>query len=213
VGGFCVRPDGTMEQRYVRHLPTPRLAYLHLFVDGAKAAKDEGFRRYAMLDDRFQGPTEVPQPAGGCLMVRRSLFPGRLADPRFGIYWSDVSIARQVKDRGLRCMVLPTARFLHDHDERRPAPEVAYRLSSDYMVGCVRYFRLHDGAAAARQAKRLILRGLTQRLLHKLGAVPLGREPPGNLGRHLRLMRDVLADRNAFLEHARRSEGLSLPPP
>lgn len=201
IGGHCLKPDGTFERRYARRFPTPRTAYLQFFADERRAERRAAFRRYALLDEDFAGPIEVPQPGGGCLLVRRDLFPSGLASDCFGIYWSDVEVARRIHDAGRLVKVFPEARFVHDHSSPPPADlQARDRVRTDFYVGAVRYFRIYEGRRAAAAVKALFAAGMVKRLARKTAAAAIGREPWHEPRRYARLVADFLGERNRFLE-------------
>jgi N-acetylglucosaminyl-diphospho-decaprenol L-rhamnosyltransferase len=199
VGGYCIDPEGRFEHRYAHTLPTPRTAYLETF-GGRGKVRNRAYRRHALLDADFSKPVEVPQPAGGCLMLRRSVFANALADERFGIYWSDVSIARQVHDAGFRAKVFPDAVFLHDHAATAPNPAVGAKLKTDYYVGAIRYFRIHGSAGQARLAKLLFAWGIGVSTIRAIAEVLLRLHPRQHLRRQVRVLADFLRDRSPFAD-------------
>lgn len=199
VGGHCVRPDGAFEWRYVHRLPTPWDLFVFCFVPPGRAERLRSYRRYALLDEDFSRPVEVEQPAGGCLMVRRSLFPADLASQRFGIYWSDVEIARRIRDAGFGAKVFPDARFVHDHDPLPADPRLGRLLRTDFYVGALRYFRTYHGRWGGAWAKALLLSGILWRTCRKAGAVVLRREPRDAWRDQVAFLRDFLRGRNPFL--------------
>lgn len=199
IGGHCVRTDGSFEWRYVRRFPTPWLAYVSTFWPAEKAAARAKYRHFTMLDEDFSRPIEVPQPAGGCLLVRRSLFTDAPVSDRLANFWSDVAIARRVHDAGGRIMVFPDARFVHDHAEAPPGQPTPWTMRNDFHVGGVRYFRLFEGRGAAAAAKALFTYGLAKRLAWKVREAARGRAPAEEARGQARLILDVLRDRNTFL--------------
>jgi hypothetical protein len=165
IGGWQMSVDGRFE-KYVNRLPRPYDAYLANFVSKEKAGKDERYRRYQALDLDFRGPVEVEQPAGGCLLVRSSIFPEGLMSDVFGIFWSDVEMARKVKARGYRLMMFPDAAFTHDHDwSKKPVSQTRLLVDLDYYVGAYRYFRMYEGRWASLQVRMLFGARLLGRLI------------------------------------------------
>jgi N-acetylglucosaminyl-diphospho-decaprenol L-rhamnosyltransferase len=199
--GCVLRRDGEVERRYLRRLPTVWSWYVQSFRSSRRADRSRAFRHYAMVDADLSRRTDVPQPGGGCLMVRRSWLADGLAPADvYGVYFSDVDLARRIADGGGRIVFLPQARFLHDHADVRTTTGRAWRVSADYYVGALRYFRRWHGRAAGLGTRMLLLWGLLWRLAHKSIAVPLGREPRQAWTDHVKVLGAVLRGRNPLLE-------------
>ena len=117
VAGVLVGPDGRPQHGWnVRRLPTP-LAIVSelLLVDRVWPRNPVTVRHHALdLDPRCAA--EVEQPAGACLMIRRSSFEAVGGfDERFHPAWfEDVDLCARLRDAGARLFYLPTARFRHD---------------------------------------------------------------------------------------------------
>lgn len=200
--GHSMSPKGEFE-KYVNRFPRPYDVYLANFVRREKAERNAGYRRYHMMGEDFSGPVEVPQPAGGCMMVRRSVFPeGLMSGDTFGIFFSDVEISRKIHDRGLRTVVFPDAPFVHDHNwTKRPPSQQGLLVDLDYYVGCARYFRKYDGYGAYVKVKLLF----GARLLGRLFVIELPkairRAQPWSMWRmRARVLWNFLRDRNLLME-------------
>lgn len=199
--GCVLRPDGEVERRYLRRLPTPWSWYVQSFRSGRRALRSKAFREYAMLEADVSRTTDVPQPGGGCLMVQRSwLAEGLAPADLYGIYFSDVDLAKRIADGGGRVLVTPEARFHHDHTDIRGTAARPWRVSADYYVGALRYFRRWHGRRTAAWVRLLATWGLLWRLAHKSVAVPLGREPRGAWRDHCKVLGAVLRGHNPLLE-------------
>lgn len=202
LGGWCTWPDGSFH-RYHNRLPTVRTAYLTTFGDKARNERDAEYRRYHMMDEDFAKPVEVPQPAGGCFLVRREIFPNGLMSPLFGTYWSDVEVARRVRDAGRKVMVFPDCRFTHDHDfSPKSGPDLRPFLALDYYVGAWNYFRLYEGRGAAARLKLRFGLAIAGRFARDLAAWALRRKPWREARRNGFLLRHFLASRNVHLERS-----------
>jgi len=92
-----LNPDGSL-QRYYRRLPT--LRDLPAFLLPPVFGHTPRGRRYLMLDDPFDRPTEVGQPPGAFIMLRRSSAPDPLLDPRYLNYGSDIALCRALLKNG-----------------------------------------------------------------------------------------------------------------
>lgn len=200
VGGHSLTRDGRFE-RYVGQFPTPWQVLLGNYA-GERAKRWGWLPAHDLPDSALAAPTEVPQPAGGCLAVRRG-FLARPLDARFGLFWSDVELARRVWDARHRIMMFPEVRFVHDHDPapRRIADERSLLLVLDYLVGCVTYFRLHEGRWAAAQAKAFLGGAAAASLAFKhVPLALLGREPWRMVRARAGVLRDFLRGRNRLLD-------------
>lgn len=209
--GLVLRRDGEVERRYLRRLPTPWAWYVQSFRSQRRATRSKAYRHYAMLDVAVEAatvgkgpakaPIEVPQPGGGCLLIRMEFLREGLADDAlYGIYFSDVDLARRMADAGAKTLLVPGAQFLHDHADIRTTAARSWRVSADYYAGAVRYFRRWHGRRGAAWARTLILWGLLFRLAHKTAAVALRREPAAALADHARVTGSFLVGRNPLLE-------------
>lgn len=201
VGGYQCRPDGSFEH-YVNRFPRVKDAFLSHFIGGARAEADPGFRRYMMLDEDFSKPQEVPQPAGGCMIMRSALFPEGLMSKELGLFWSDVEISRKVAAKGLRSAVFPDAPFTHDHPRvAKPSTRTTLLIDLDYYVGGARYFGKYDGAGAALKWKALAWTRLLGRLvLIEFPSALRGKQSWSIFRGRIQVLAAFLAGRNLLLE-------------
>lgn len=165
VAGQTLRPEDGRFEKYVNRLPRPYDIYLTQFVRREKAERNEGFRRYHMLDDDLSTVADVPQPAGHCILLRRDAVGDELMSPDFGLFFSDVEVATKLARAGRRILLEPAAQFVHDHDRTpRPPSATSLLVDLDYYTGCARYFRKYWGTGAALQVKVLFGARLLGRL-------------------------------------------------
>lgn len=199
-GGYVLDPSGVFE-KYLNRFPRVRDVYLTRFVAEERALQDEGYRSYHMVGEDFTRPVEVPQPAGHVLMVRRALYPEGLLSPEFGVFFSDVEMARKVYLKGKRIMVFPDAPFVHDHDRsKRAQSEIGLLIDQDWYVGCGRYFRKYGGPGDYARVKLMFgSRLLGRLLLVELPDAIMGREPWRIWRARARLLFDFLRDHNELL--------------
>ncbi len=115
---------------------------------------------------RSSGPgqnqlSEVDQPAGACLMIRREVLESLEGfDERFIPAWfEDVDLCKRIRDRGGRILYVPAARFLHKgaSSVERLGFELFLR---NFHTNQIRYFAKHHGPDQARSVRRLALTGL-----------------------------------------------------
>lgn len=207
IGGYTLTKHLEFE-KYINRFPTPYALFLTHFRKTAPKTKEKAaYKRYHMVGEDFSAPREVPQPAGGCFVVRSSLFEGRLLDPDLGIYWSDVELARKVGRAGGRILLFPDARFIHDHNHAPKPPNRRYLLINlDFFVGSNVYFRAYEGFWAALRLRALIVFGLlTSILLVRLLKTLRGQEPWEVWRTRVGILWNYLRGRNKLLEEARQA--------
>jgi GT2 family glycosyltransferase len=137
---YLIGPDGAL-QRYYRRLPDfadlPVMLFEPIFRSTARG------RRYLMLDEPFDRPTEVQDPPGAFILMRRSALGGRLLDPGYFNFVSDLELCDRLNRAG-RVAMFPDVRC---HHQRAGAgvgttdPRLRLRLYQDYVWGLRRYFR------------------------------------------------------------------------
>lgn len=201
MGGYCLWADGTLDHHFLG-LPTPWQSYLYTFWR-PQAKRLPSMRRYLGLDLDLAKPFEVPQPAGGCFAFRRHLLESPIQHPGFGLFYSDVDTARRVADTGLRTLVDPDIRFVHDHDHKPYNPVSGPLLTLDYYVGVALYHRIHNGWLAYATVKTLFALHLTAWMARETAARLLGRQTREQYRRHRDLYWNYLRDRNIILDRAK----------
>jgi GT2 family glycosyltransferase len=139
LGAYLIGPDGRL-QRYYRRLPT--VADLPVIVLEPLFAKSRRGRRYLMLDEVFDGETNVPQPPGAFLMLRRSTIDGPLLDPGYFNFLSDAELCVRLNRIGrvsvfedVRCHHLRAGAGVGTRDLKQ-----RLRLYHDFTWGIRRYF-------------------------------------------------------------------------
>ncbi|MGH9786154.1 MAG: glycosyltransferase family 2 protein [Terriglobia bacterium] len=72
-------------------------------------------RKYRCLDLDLERPSEVEQPAGACLMVRRTSFEacGGFDEAFFPLWFEDVDLCKRLRERGGAILFLPHVRVEH----------------------------------------------------------------------------------------------------
>lgn len=72
-------------------------------------------RKYRCLDLDVERPSAVEQPAGACLLVRRSWFDacGGFDEAFFPLWFEDVDLCKRLRDRGGTILFLPQVRVQH----------------------------------------------------------------------------------------------------
>ncbi|MDD5556506.1 MAG: glycosyltransferase family 2 protein [bacterium] len=96
----------------------------------------------------FGAVTEVDQPSGAALFIRReALDEAGPLDERFFMFFEEVDLCRRLRDAGWIIFLLPEARVTHyGGRSRRQARARIIRVRAESMI---RYFRKHEGGARA----------------------------------------------------------------
>ncbi len=144
-------PDGSL-QRSVRGFPTvwrlateyfylrklaPRSQVLNAFYGAGFAHDEERVVEWAM---------------GACLLLRRdALTDVGLFDERFFLFSEEVDWCRRAADRGWSVVFTPAAECVHVGGASHGG-----RLFHENVKGHLRYLSLHEGAAAAEKARRML---------------------------------------------------------
>jgi GT2 family glycosyltransferase len=146
LSAFLLGPDGKL-QRYYRRLPAfgdlPVMLFEPIFRNTRRG------RRYLMLDESFRGETPVSDPPGAFILSRRSALQGRLLDPGYFNFVSDLELCERLGRAG-RVVVFDDVRC---HHRRAGAgvgttdPNARLRLYHDYTWGLRRYFSGRMGGA------------------------------------------------------------------
>lgn len=201
VAGYYVFPDGRFHKYYNR-FPTVFSFYLACFFP-KMGALFRSYKQYHMLDTDFSAAVEVPQPAGGCLLIRKELFKERYMSPVFCIFFSDVEVCKKIYLAGRRIMVFPDCKVIHDHDYTgRSNSGVSYFYALDLYIGCANYFRIYHGFAGFITIKLLFAGTLLLSALLSLGKCLLGKKPLDRAKEKFRIFHCFLLHRNILLEHS-----------
>ena len=201
VAGYYVFPDGRFHKYYNR-CPTIWAYYVTVFFPTGLASHFNSYRQYHMLDTDFSKPVEVPQPAGGCLLVRKELFDTGYINPVFCMFFSDVDVCRKIYLAGKRIMVFPDCKVLHCHDyASRSEGGKGYLYAIDLFVGCANYFRIYSGLKAFLAVKILFGTMLLLRALLFLGKYLLGKSSRKKVQEKFRILYCFLLNRNILLEY------------
>jgi GT2 family glycosyltransferase len=157
LGAYLIGPDGEL-QRYYRRLPRlrdlPILLFEPLFRSTARG------RRYLMLEEDFKGETVVPQPPGAFLMLRRNALDGRLMEPGYFNFMSDLELCARIAGRGGTISVFDDVRCHHVGAAAGIGTAdlgARLRLYQDLTWGVSRYIRAQGTSRIGRAAVSLML--------------------------------------------------------
>ncbi len=139
LSAYLIGPDGKL-QRYYRRLPTMKDLPILLFEPLFRNTRHG--RRFLMLDESFQGVTQVWDPPGAFILSRRTA-PGRcILDAAYFNFVSDLELCDRLNRVG-RVVVFDDVRCIHLRagagvGTRDPLERL--RLYHDYTWGLRRYF-------------------------------------------------------------------------
>ncbi|MBZ5536905.1 MAG: glycosyltransferase [Acidobacteriia bacterium] len=167
VGAKLVGPDGAPQRGFtVRSLPRPvDLCFEALLVNQAFPG-NRWNKHYRLADFSFDKSVEVEQPAGACLMIRRSMFEevGGF-DERFHPAWfEDVDLCQQVKSRGAAIVYCAAATVVHSGGSSVQSMP-AGRASEYFFQNMLRYSRKHFGGARTMGLRAALAVGMIARML------------------------------------------------
>lgn len=191
-GGRLLNADGTTQVGFaVRRFPTVATVLAELLLLNRLFPRNPWNRRYRCLELDYEQPAEVEQPAGACLLVKRSAWDAVGGfDAGFAPLWfEDVDLCRRLRARGGSIRYEPRARFRHAGGHSLAALAPADRQLYWYR-NLLRYFRKHHGGLAAAALRLGILAGMLLRMLATLlGAGVESGEPPAGAGAYAQVIR------------------------
>ena len=167
-GGKLTHLDGTPQLGFnARSLPTPWALVFEVLGVNRIWKTNPVNRRYRLLDLDPARRSEVEQPAGAFLMLRREALEavGGL-DEGFGPVWfEDVDLCRRLGEAGLRLLYVPGAVARHEggHAVRKLPDRV--RLAAWYG-GLLRYAEKHFRPGTFRCVRLAVIVGLGIRTLY-----------------------------------------------
>ena len=99
----------------VRRLPTAAPLAFEILLLNRFFPRNPVNRRYRCLDLDHDRPAEVEQPAGACLLVRRSRFEscGGFDENFFPLWFEDVDLCKRLREQGGRILFRPQVRVQH----------------------------------------------------------------------------------------------------
>ena len=169
-GGLLVDPTGLPETGFfARSLPTPSaLAFEALGLNSIWPSNPVN-RRYRLRSLDPGAESEIEQPAGAFLMLRREAFRavGGMDEGFRPVWFEDVDLCRRLRDAryDLRYTPRAIARHRGGHAVRRLSLQA--RLIAWYG-GLLRYAKKHFSLGAYRRVRVAVLVGLALRKLHCL---------------------------------------------
>lgn len=166
-GGKLIGIDGTVQRGFnVRAFPTLISTAFEILMADKILPGNPVSRKQRMLDFSYAEVSEVDQPAGACLLIRRSVFEMvGLFDERFYPAWfEDVDLCLRLRRNRLKVFFVPQAEFRHRGAASLEHLEYRDFLSAWYK-NLLRYFDKHRGNPSTLFLRALILIGMSVRML------------------------------------------------
>jgi N-acetylglucosaminyl-diphospho-decaprenol L-rhamnosyltransferase len=167
VGANLIGDDGLPQRGFaVRSLPRPVDLCCEALLVNQVFPRNPWNRHYRLLDWPFQQNAEVEQPAGACLMVKRSAFDGIGGfDEQFYPAWfEDVDLCLRLRSQGGRIVYCADAPVVHSGGSSVRVM-VAGLASELFFLNMVRYSRKHFGFVRTVVLRGALVIGMLKRLV------------------------------------------------
>ena len=172
----------------VRRLPTRTALLLEILLVNRLFPNNPVNRRYRCLDFDPEREQEVEQPAGACLLVRRSSFEAAGGmDENFSPLWfEDVDLCQRLRQAGGTILYVPAVRFEHAGGHSLRA--VTFSEKQVYWYRNLLYYvRKHYGWGTGAMVRLALLAGVGLRMVAELISLVLNRRTPARVrGERLR---------------------------
>jgi len=165
-GGRLLNLDGSTQAGFaVRCLPTLATMLAEILLLNRLLPGNPWNRRYRCLDFDYERAAEVEQPAGACLLVKRSAWEaaGGFDEGFFPLWFEDVDLCRRLRAGGGKIVYEPRARFRHAGAHSLASVGPGERQLFWYR-NLLRYFRKHHGASAVAVLRVAIFFGMLLRI-------------------------------------------------
>jgi N-acetylglucosaminyl-diphospho-decaprenol L-rhamnosyltransferase len=170
VGAKLVNRSGVPQRGFaVRSLPRPIDLCFEALLVNRMFPRNSRNRHYRHLDFSYVENTEIEQPAGACLMIRRSVFEGTGGfDERFHPAWfEDVDLCRRLRDQGARIMYCATATTVHEGASSVKSMPPG-KASEYFFLNMLRYSRKHCGWGWTAILRCALALGMMMRMVSTL---------------------------------------------
>ncbi len=165
-GGRLLNPDGSTQIGFaVRCFPTLATMLAEILLLNRLLPANPWNRRYRCLDFDYERAGEVEQPAGACLLLKRSAreAAGGFDERFFPLWFEDVDLCRRLRAGGGKILYEPRARFRHAGGHSLESLTPAARQLFWYR-NLLRYFRKHHGGLAVAVLRVAIFFGMLLRI-------------------------------------------------
>jgi len=170
VGAKLVNRTGVPQQGFaVRSLPGPIDLCFEALLVNQVFPRNPRNRHYRLLDFPYEENAEIEQPAGACLMIRRSVFEGMGGfDERFHPAWfEDVDLCRRLRDQGARIIHCAAATIVHAGASSVKSMPPG-RASEHFFLNMLRYSRKHFGWGWSAILRCALALGMIMRMVGTL---------------------------------------------
>ncbi len=178
-----VDPQGRFQAGFnVRRLPTPAALAFEVLLVNRLWPRNPVNRRYRCLDFDPSREAEVEQPAGACLLVRRSSFEacGGFDENFFPLWFEDVDLCLRLRRQGGAILYCPAVRF--EHSGGHSLLTVSFSEKQVYWYRNLLYYvRKHFGWGAKLGIRLALLVGAGCRIVAELIAAALNRKTPARV--------------------------------
>ena len=172
----------------VRRLPTIGALLFEILLVNRIFPGNPVNRGYRCLDFDPDHEADVEQPAGACLLVRRTAFEavGGMDENFFPLWFEDVDLCFRLRQAGGRIRYTPAARF--EHLGGHSLEKVTFSERQVYWYRNLLYYvRKHFGWVAGAAIRAALLLGVALRAAAELIAAVLSRQTPAKIrGERLR---------------------------
>ncbi|HWP85561.1 MAG TPA: glycosyltransferase family 2 protein [Terriglobia bacterium] len=163
----------------IRRLPTRAALLCEILLLNRLFPNNPVNRRYRCLDFDPETAAEVEQPAGACLLVRRSSFEqcGGLDERFYPLWFEDVDLCRRLRARGGIIRYEP--RVVVEHAGAHSLEGVTFSEKQVYWYRNLLYYvRKNYGRGTEALVRGALLLGMGLRIAAELLAVVLDRKTP-----------------------------------
>ncbi|MBI2818907.1 MAG: glycosyltransferase family 2 protein [Acidobacteria bacterium] len=172
----------------IRRLPTRAALIFEILLLNRLFPNNPVNRRYRCLDFNPDQVSEVEQPAGACLLVRRSSFEdcGGMDERFFPLWFEDVDLCRRLRQPGGRILYEPGVCVEHTGGHSLEA--VTFSEKQVYWYRNLLYYeQKHYGRGTGALIRGALLVGIGLRVVAELIAAVLNRKTPAGVrGERLR---------------------------
>jgi N-acetylglucosaminyl-diphospho-decaprenol L-rhamnosyltransferase len=163
----------------IRRLPTRAALLFEILLLNRLFPRNRVNRRYRCLDFNPEQVSNVEQPAGACLMVRRSSFDecGGMDERFYPLWFEDVDLCRRLRQRGGRILYEPGVWV--EHSGGHSLESVTFSEKQVYWYRNLFYYeQKYYGRGTGALIRGALLVGIALRVAAELSAAVLNRKTP-----------------------------------
>lgn len=142
-----INSDGTLQRSCMGFPTLGAMAMRQLFLE-ALAPFNPYTKKYLMSDFNHDKTSEVDQPMGACLLVRKGIIDKLGAfDPKYYMFFDEVDLCFRIKKAGWKIFFAPASTVMH-HGGTAVKKWSPFKLSKVWTASRNHYFRKHHGMGA-----------------------------------------------------------------